>query len=87
MGQILEAGEQRLVLIIHLLVEHGKGVVPDVGVGDWHGGRHLASVVKVSVLDVLCQPVLDKVQDVLTNGDLGTNNGIHDSQMTVPAMS
>ena len=59
------------MLIIHLLVEHGEGVVPDVGVGDWHGGGHLALVVRVSVLDVLSQPVLDKVQNVLSNGDLG----------------
>ena len=71
---------------IHFWVVYGKEGVPLEGVGDWMGLGHQASVREVSILDVLGQPVLDEVGHLLSDGNLGTLHGVHQTQMPQPVV-
>ena len=74
------------MLGIHFWVVHGKEGVPLEWVGDWVGLGHQASVREVSILDVLGQPVLDKLGHLLGDGNLCTLHGVHQTQMPQPVV-
>ena len=59
-----------------------EGGIPHIWVRDWINLWHFSLVVKVSVLDMLSQPVLGEVSYFLGDGEEGSLDGVHDSKMT-----
>ena len=74
MGELQGLLEEDSVLSINLRVVGGKGLIPDIGLGDSVG--KFASVTKVSVLDVLDKPVLGPFDLALVSRSLDVSQPV-----------
>ena len=64
--------------------KNGKEAVPLIRLRNWIDFRHFPHVIKVSVLDMLSQPVLSNFFSDWNNSSL---HGVHDTQVSVSMFS
>ena len=67
--------------------KNGKEAVPLIRLRNWIDFRHFPHVIKVSVLDMLSQPVLDKFSDFFSDWNNSSFHSVHDTQMSVSMFS
>merc|ERR1740128_573549 len=84
---LFKTSKQRLVLIVHVRIKDCKRGIPDKWFRHSVNLGHLSLVGEVSVLNVLCQPVLDELGDFSTNGQNCSLDGLHQAQMSLSMVS
>merc|ERR1740128_863932 len=84
---LFNTSKQRLVLIVHVRIKDSKGGIPDEWFRHIVNLGHLSLVGEVSVLNVLCQPVLDELGDFSANGQNCSLDGLHQAQMSLSMVS
>ena len=67
--------------------KYGKEAVPLIRLSNWVDFGHFPDVIKVSVLDMLSQLVLDKLSDFFSDWNNSSFHSIHDTQMSVSMFS
>merc|ERR1719431_1590124 len=85
--QICDTGEKRLVFVVHVFIKNCKESVPLERLWNRVNFRHFTPVIKICVLDMLSQPVLDKFCDLFRNWSNSSFHSVHDSQVSVSMIS